>query len=91
MDYQELLDRTADPSGRPTPVPPAWPEFAYPASIDVAANQRGMTLRDHFAGLALQAMLARGADITTRGRQYVCQEAYVLADLMLKAREGREL
>jgi hypothetical protein len=50
-----------------------------------------MTLRDHFAGLALQAMLARGADITTRGRQYVCQEAYVLADLMLKAREGREL
>ncbi len=44
----------------------------------------GMTLRDHFAGLAMQGLLARkpmsGAEQS--------HEAYKIADAMLKAREA---
>jgi hypothetical protein len=45
-------------------------------------TDRGMTLRDHFAGLAMQGLLARkpmsGAE--------QAHEAYKIADAMLKAR-----
>lgn len=47
-----------------------------------------MTLRDHFAGLAMQGL------IQFIGDKYdlsdLSQDAYKAADAMLKAREGRE-
>jgi len=46
---------------------------------------KDMTLRDHYAGLAMQGRLANGAtsaDITS-------QKAYEFADAMLKAREAK--
>jgi hypothetical protein len=42
----------------------------------------GMTLRDHFAGLAMQAKLMRGLKIA----DYIADEAYLVADSMLTAR-----
>ena len=44
----------------------------------------GMTLRDYFAAKALHAVM-----VTSKGQApaYICQEAYHMADVMLKARE----
>lgn len=50
---------------------------------------RDMTLRDHFAGLALQAMIAHpDSDEDADAREYA-NGAYVMADAMLKARDGK--
>jgi len=45
----------------------------------------GMTLRDHFAGLAMQALLAR---TTYHEPRDIAEDAYCYADAMLKAREA---
>lgn len=51
--------------------------------------QGNMTLRDHFAGLAMQSIVSilhqgiRPADIKT-----MCDDSYAIADTMLKAREA---
>lgn len=45
---------------------------------------KGMTLRDHFAGLAMQGMLAAYENYTTCD---LTKYAYQIADEMLKARE----
>ena len=42
---------------------------------------KDMTLRDHFAALAMQEMLGAG------DYQFVVKNAYAIADAMLKARE----
>lgn len=55
------------------------PAFPGPFSQD-----RGMTLRDWFAGQALAGMLARG---TTNDDAEVAVEAYSLADAMLEERK----
>ncbi len=46
----------------------------------------GMTLRDYFAAKAMQSMLSAGID----SAQYEddAEQAYVVADAMLKARNG---
>ena len=43
----------------------------------------GMTLRDHFAGLAMQGLMDAAIPMSE-----IAKEAYLMADLMLKAREG---
>jgi hypothetical protein len=63
---------------------------AFPSTIQYfpddknADEEKGMTLRDHFAGLAMQGLLTRkpmsGAE--------QAHEAYKIADAMLKAREA---
>ena len=60
-----------------TTIDPTWME-------KTGGFARDMTLRDWYAGLAMQGRLANGAtsaDITS-------QKAYEFADAMLKAREG---
>jgi hypothetical protein len=51
---------------------------------------RDMTLRDHFAGLAMQGLLATGADyeddIRGSGWDWVAAASYNMADAMLKER-----
>lgn len=42
---------------------------------------KDMTLRDHYAGLAMQKMLGAG------DYQFVVKNAYAIADAMLEARE----
>ena len=65
------------------------PPFAFPASVDVAANQRGMTLEDWFAGLAMQALIQARAmdDDAVVDMQVVADDAYDYAAWMLAARE----
>jgi hypothetical protein len=46
-----------------------------------------ITLRDHFAGLAMQACLARGDDTNRPG---IAEWSYSMADAMLKERDKYE-
>ena len=64
---------------------------AFPAGLIDPATPKdvmhpmytGMTLRDYFAAKALQGMIANGeSDLRT-----LSQDAYILADAMLKARD----
>ena len=48
---------------------------------------KDMTLRDHFAGLAMQSELSNG--FHESDFPYCARRAYKLADAMLKAREGK--
>ena len=49
----------------------------------------GMTLRDYFAGQALQGMLSNtDIDFFATGYEYYAKEAYRLADAMLAERGG---
>lgn len=53
---------------------------------------RGASLRDHFAGLAMQGMIAEGARIPITDEMLglsLAKIAYALADAMLAARENR--
>jgi hypothetical protein len=73
------------------------PAFATPRSFGPDGvdhpSQRGMSLRDHFAAVALQALCAN-ADPYTRtiidgdAAASVARAAYRLADAMIKARAG---
>lgn len=63
---------------------------AFPLHIDAA---EGMTLRDYFAAKAMQSLLhawisspACKDDDSWVGDQHLAQEAYVIADAMLRAR-----
>jgi hypothetical protein len=58
---------------------------AFPTHEDM---QEGMTLRDHFAGLAMQALLARTTYHIEDAPRDIAEEAYDYADAMLKAREA---
>ena len=61
-----------------TPIDPTWME-------KTGGYARDMTLRDHYAGLAMHGLLGdhRG------GFGLLATEAYQIADAMLKAREGK--
>jgi len=50
---------------------------------------RDMTLRDWYAGMAMQGLTANGADSSEAdsGWNWFAGEAYSMADAMLKARE----
>jgi len=63
---------------------------AYPCEQHEAQNgewnqtfERGMSVRDHFAGLAMAAIIPD----TQLGFDAICAEAYQYADAMLRARE----
>lgn len=77
--------------------PPAFPI----RETEYAFGQSGMSLRDYFAAKALQGILAKYgikadlmgieehlADITGRTCEDIANNAYELADAMLKARES---
>ena len=65
---------------------PAYPvpDF-HMANGQVQLGSCGMSLRDHFAGLAMQAIIHD----TQLGFDAICAEAYQYADAMLAAREQR--
>lgn len=48
----------------------------------------GMTLRDWFAGMAMQGLIQSGEIILER-KQWTCANAYLYADAMLAARRQR--
>lgn len=56
--------------------------------------QGNLTLRDHFAGLAMQGLLSADTEIInalvekTKGSGSVSELSYYMADAMLKAREA---
>ena len=58
--------------------------------IKTGGFARDMTLRDHFAGLAMQGLLATGSDyeddIHGSGWNWVAAASYKMADAMLKER-----
>ena len=65
-------------------------DYAFPCFI---GGSYGMTLRDWFAGMALQGMLCANApamdEVTDQNVDAVlAREAYASADAMLKAREA---
>jgi len=64
---------------------------AFPVQ-DVSKWQcHGMTLRDHFAGQAMQGMLANPKlqeQILKAGQSWIEESAYAVADAMLKARKA---
>lgn len=71
--------------------PPAFPREDYQA--DDAPGQRGMSLRDWFAGQALAGFLATAGDAQIVDASYrtVAKAMYRFADAMLAARkEGGE-
>ena len=49
---------------------------------------KDMTLRDHFAGMAMQGLVAR-TDWDTDSLDFYSGWAYEMADAMLKAREAK--
>ena len=59
---------------------PAFPAMHY----DLAENEHGLTMRDYFAAKAMQAMTHRGES----NEKFVAEQAYLMADAMLKAREA---
>ena len=73
---------------------PAFP-FAATDPSNVNMQAQGMTLRDWFAGMALQGMLsyhnAERGDFHTNGTPiFAALFAYKLADSMIAARDGKE-
>ena len=60
---------------------------AFP-TMDATEHYRlmGMTLRDYFAAAALSSRGMYGANIRENA---VAKECYIIADAMLKAREGK--
>jgi hypothetical protein len=59
--------------------------WAFPAQhFDLAEHEHGMTLRDYFAGQAMQGMLAGREAPLTPHEWATC--AYALADAMLAER-----
>jgi hypothetical protein len=63
---------------------PAFPKTPF---IELGTPQNGMTLRDYFAGKAMQALLTRETRISEDAMLYA-GAAYDVADAMMKAREA---
>ena len=66
-------------------------ESAFPWQIDNGETMRGhkgMTLRDYFAGRAMQAIIGREDNRFTTTLDFVSAKAYQYADAMMKAREA---
>lgn len=66
---------------------PAYPTNQYANGISPSGHSQGMTLRDHFAGLAMQALLTEIEPGKEQQILLVPQLAYSLSDEMLKARD----
>ena len=72
------------------------PAFPVP-DIDGSAVAEGMTLRDYFAGQAMNRMIERAVmhfNETGHGNdwedfhEYIGEQSYLIADAMLKARQA---
>ena len=61
------------------PINDGWPAFPRSAT-DHCHSQEGMTLRDYFAGKAIEALIVRGW-----GLEAASGKAYEIADAMIKA------
>lgn len=76
------------------PIPNADFQTFQPGTIDEYKRiQSGMTLRDYFAAKALSGWLASYPEsnchpVAAGNADEVAKQAYMLADAMLKAREG---
>ena len=64
------------------------PVFPAPESSGQNATE-GMSLRDHFAGLAMQTLVAGLPTMMSDDRAYVAQRSYLIADAMLEARAAQ--
>ena len=71
---------------------------AFPVQIEHFEDyeghlQKGMDLRDHFAGLAMQGMLSNGVTIDIdKSMPFLtrAKAAYMIADAMMEARKQNE-
>jgi hypothetical protein len=68
---------------------PAYPTRNYAAIVPISTGySEGMTLRDYFAGKAMQGLLLDdNGDFSDRN--WLAEKAYEFADAMLKAREAK--
>ena len=62
------------------------PAFPTLADNGHAMNQDGMTLRDWFAGKAMQGLIAKDIECGPEQVPIITASAYVMADAMLKER-----
>ena len=63
-------------------------ESAFPWSIDdgeIIKGNKGMTLRDYFAAKAMQPLIV---SFTVQDINWTAQQAYKIADAMLKERQA---
>ncbi len=65
---------------------PAFPVKGMPIDPDTYLNRPGISIRDYFAAAALSSRGMYGANIRENA---VAKECYIIADAMLKAREGK--
>ena len=63
---------------------PAFPHTTQWDGITPAINYHGISMRDYFAGKAIEALIVRGW-----GLENASGKAYEIADAMLKAREAK--
>jgi hypothetical protein len=73
--------------------PPAFPTNQYANGISPSGFDKGMTLRDYFAGQALAGNLEQGLEDDMNIKWWhpsekIAKRAYAIADAMLKAREA---
>lgn len=73
---------------------PAFPSderfYGSDGTVIQKIEHRGMSLRDWFAGMALQGLLlTHDGRMVTKVSETLPATAYVIADTMLKARETR--
>lgn len=62
--------------------------YSYPTWISKHGGYvKDMTMRDHFAGLAMQSLVADPDDQHNMTKVQMAEWAYAMADTMLKARE----
>jgi hypothetical protein len=59
---------------------------AFPTHKDALSFEKGMDLRDWFAGLAMQAMVSRQVSDPKHANDYA-HLAYMMADKMMEQRE----
>lgn len=64
---------------------PAFPQMYAKAYSE---DQGGMTLRDYFAGQAVQGMLANQHPYEENDERLFARDAYAIADAMLEARKS---
>ena len=73
---------------------PAFPLEDWDDAIKSKRRDTGMTLRDWFAGKAMQAMLSNpanyGSNHEWRDDATVSEQAYEIADDMIKARKEKQ-
>lgn len=81
-DSAPMLD-TAPTMPAPAPI------WKYPISTQPVISPPSIELRDWFAGLAMQGMLASGDQHDANTSSVLSEDAYKIADAMLKAREAK--